>query len=106
MFWNMKNFSTEKYIEKYEKNFIDFLEKNYLLFTKNGANIFSLYIEVYYDGGQCNFEIFNKTLLKKITKLNVSIPVSVYTLSKEKLQEWADEIELNWAKWYEQKTMQ
>lgn len=98
LFWYTKNFSTEEYIEKYEKYFVDFLEDNYLIFTKNGADNFSFFIEIYYDGGQCNFEIFNKTLLKKIKKLNVSITVSVYTLSKDKLQEWANEIELDWAK--------
>ncbi|RFS14939.1 hypothetical protein [Emticicia sp. C21] len=59
-FWNPKKFSTEGEIIKYEESFIDFIEKNYSLFTENGVNDLQIYIEIYYDGVQCNFEIFNR----------------------------------------------
>lgn len=66
----------------YEEWFISLIEDNYNLFIEHGAEDFQLFIEVYYSDNQCNFEIFNKEMLKRIHTYGVSIPVSVYHLNE------------------------
>lgn len=95
-FWHPKKFSTEDCIIVYETDFIFFIKNNYTLFVENGATEFQIFIEIYFDGGQCNFEIFNKQLLKQIGDLGVSLPISVYLLKNEEIQKWEDEIKLVW----------
>lgn len=95
-FWHKNKFSTEGEIAKYERDFIEFIEKNHSFFVENGVTDFEIFIEIYFDGGQCNFEIFNKQLLKKIGDFEVSLPISVYLLSIEEIQQWEDEIKLIW----------
>ena len=95
-FWHPKKFATEDEILIYEKDFIEFIEKNYHLFIDNGVNEFEMFIEIYFDGGQCNFELFNKDFFKKVAKIGVSIPVSIYVLSADDIQKWENEIRLNW----------
>lgn len=95
-FWHSKKFSTEDTIIEYENAFIRFIEKNYHVFVENGATEFEIFIEIYFDGGQCNFEIFNKDLLKQIGDFRVSLPISVYLLKNEEIQKWEDEVKLVW----------
>ncbi len=95
-FWHPYKNSTEDKIIEYEKSFVEFIDENYTLFVKNGVNEFEIFIEIYFDGGQCNFEIFNKELLKKFGVLGVSLPISVYVLTSEEIQKWEDEIGLVW----------
>jgi hypothetical protein len=95
-FWHPKKFATEDDILEYEKDFVEFIEKNYSLFIDNGVNEFEMFIEIYFDGGQCNFELFNKDFFKKVAKIGVSIPVSIYVLSTDDIQKWENEIRLNW----------
>lgn len=95
-FWHKNKFSTEGEIAKYERDFIDFIEKNNSLFVENGVNDFEIFIEIYFDGGQCNFEIFNKQLLKQVGDFGVSLPISVYLLKSEEIQKWEDEVKLVW----------
>jgi len=95
-FWHPQKFSTEDEIIKYEKSFIEFIEKNYSLFFDNGANDLEIFIEIYFDGGQCNFEIFNKNFLKKLGKFGVSLPISVYVLKNDEIQKWEEEVKLVW----------
>lgn len=95
-FWHPKKFATEDEILIYEKDFIEFIEKNYHLFIDNGANELEIFIEIYFDGGQCNFEIFDKEILKKISKFGISMPISIYVLSDEEIQKWEHEIKLHW----------
>ncbi|HMQ70797.1 MAG TPA: hypothetical protein PKC58_17610 [Ignavibacteria bacterium] len=88
--------STENEIIEYEMGFIEFIEKNFSFFTENGANEFEIFIEIYFDGGQCNFEIFSKDLLKKLGSFGVSLPISIYVLKNEEIQKWEDEIKIVW----------
>lgn len=96
-FLHSKKFSTEYEILNYENDFIEFLKKNYSCFVKNGVTEFEIFMEVYFDGGQCNFEVFNKELLKSIGGFNVSLPISIYVLKKEEVKKWENEIKLIWA---------
>lgn len=97
-FWHPCKYSTEDKIADYEKGFIDFLEKNYKLFADSGGNTIDIYLEIYYGGDQCNFEIFSKALLNRLAVYNVSLPISVYVLKEEVLQEWEREIRDLWRK--------
>ncbi|MEO6176747.1 MAG: hypothetical protein ABIP27_16470 [Flavobacterium circumlabens] len=73
---------------QYEDQFIKFFEINYSLFQDYGVDDFVFFIEVYYSGEQCNFEIFNNSMLFKLTKGSgkISIPVSVYHLEKKEIE--------------------
>lgn len=94
-FWHPKKYAVE-FIKEYEKNFVEFIETNYQLFIDNKVDNLQIFIEIYYSGGQCNFEIFNKELLRKLTRFNISLPISVYMLGDRELQQWESEIELMW----------
>jgi hypothetical protein len=69
----------------YEEWFVELLEKNFEVFHKHGAEEIELFVEVYYSDDQCNFEILDKALLKRMSKFNVSYPVSVYHLSENEI---------------------
>lgn len=97
-FWHPKKFAHKENIISYEKWFVDFLSDNYNLLSNSGAEDFTLYMEIYYDGIQCNFEIFNKYLLSQLVTYNVSIPISVYALEATKFRDWEKEIALEWNK--------
>jgi hypothetical protein len=60
-----------------------------LKFVGCGATDFDFFIEVYYSGNQCNFEIFNSELLGRLSKIlpNVSVPVSVYQIKKKQIKD-------------------
>ncbi len=96
LFWHPKKFSTNDSILKYELEIIEFIERNYKLFFENGVEDFEIYMEIYYDGGQCNFEIFNKEMYKKLRKFTVSLPISIYKLKKKEYKEWENEIKRSW----------
>lgn len=95
-FWHPLKFSTGTNIIDYEYETIEFIEGNYQLFTENGVDDLQVFIEIYSDERQCNFEIFNKELLKKLASFEVSLPISVYVLNEEEIQKWENEIELTW----------
>ena len=84
-------------IIKYKKDFVEFIEKNYKLFKENGVDDIRIFMEVFYDkGGQCNFEIFDNKILNRLAKYNVSLPISIYTLSKREIEKWEKEIDTRW----------
>ncbi len=95
-FWHPKKFSLKDNIVEYEESFVKFIEDNYLLFSENGLEDIEIFLEIYFDGGQCNFEIFDKTILKRLAKYDVSLPISVYILGKRKFKKWRNEIESVW----------
>lgn len=91
-----KKFVMQPYLLNYEEWFIEFLLDNYELFTNNGVEDFELFIEIYHEDEQCNFEIFDKKQLAKIKHIDLSFPVSVYTLKEDKFKQWANEIDVEW----------
>jgi hypothetical protein len=95
-FRHFNKWTNDEFISKYEFDFVEFLDKYYQLFIENGAGDIRILMEIFYDGGQCNFEIFDKTLLTRLTKYNVSLPISISTLSKKELKKWENEIKLLW----------
>lgn len=95
-FWHHKKFSTENQIVAYEKDFVEFIEENYQLFTEHGASDFEIYLEIYFDGGQCNFEIFDKAFLRQLANFNVALPISIYVLKESEIKQWENEIQLLW----------
>lgn len=95
-FWHPRKFATEDQVANYEKAFVEFIESNYALFCQNSVHTLEIYLEIYYDGGQCNFEVFDKELLKRLAGFDVSLPMSVYVLEEHKLQDWESEISSLW----------
>ena len=95
-FRHPKKFATEDNIREYEAAFVDFIEKNYNLLVEAGVDDFKIFMEIYYDGEQCNFEIFDKLTLNKLTQYSISIPVSVYFLSEQEVSEWENKIKQKW----------
>ncbi|UYZ62535.1 hypothetical protein [Hymenobacter weizhouensis] len=89
-----KRYGLQYSLLEYDDWFVDFIEKNYELLTKHGVNDIQLSIEVYYRDDQCNFEILSNSLLKRISKFNISIPVSVYKLDGEYFDNWLKEIDV------------
>ena len=69
---------------EYENWYIEFLECNFDSIKAYGGEELSLLFEVFYNK-QCNFEIFNKVLLNTLAKYDVSIPVSVYNISNDRI---------------------
>lgn len=79
----------------YENWYFDFIDKNKTLLDKNGTTEISLYIEVFDDGGQLNFEIFSRELLKKVGQHNIAIPISYYRLTTKQIIEMLEETEIS-----------
>ncbi|EDQ7228053.1 hypothetical protein XL92_001450 [Salmonella enterica subsp. enterica] len=69
---------------EYQKWYIDFILKNYNSFINNNVESICLFFDVYYSN-QCNFEILDNELLKKISQFNISLPVSVYSQTQHEL---------------------
>ncbi|MEJ5056066.1 hypothetical protein [Sphingobacterium sp. MYb382] len=97
-FWHPQKYATEEVVRDYDRSFVDFVERNYSLFTEYGGDDFQFFVEIYYDGGQCNFEIFDKRLLKKLGSIGVSVPVSVYSLEVQEILKWETEINDAWGR--------
>jgi hypothetical protein len=87
---------TDNNISKYEEDFVDFINLNSEEFKKNKVEEITIFLNVYYSGSQCNFEIFDAKKLKKLAKFNISLPISVYKLSEKKYKVWEREINKKW----------
>jgi hypothetical protein len=74
-------------IREYEMWFVEFIEANYNTFTESGVDDIRIFIDVFYAGDQCNFEIFDNILLQRLTIFKISFPVSVYKISLKKFKE-------------------
>lgn len=95
-FWHPNKFATKEHIAAYERDFMEFIDNNFKLFIENHMTELQIFIEIYFDGGQCNFEVFSKEMLKKIASFGVSIPISIYVLSEDEIIKWQNEINLTW----------
>ena len=81
---------------RYAKQFVKILEDNYVLIKNAGGDEVEIYIEAYYDGKQCNFQIFDNKILAEFAKYEVSLPISVYRLGVRKISKWEEEIKNDW----------
>jgi hypothetical protein len=69
----------------YENWYIDFIERYKDLMDANGVTEINLFIDVFYSGGQCNWEIFSRDGLRKIGKHGIAIPISFYSLKDDEI---------------------
>ncbi len=76
-------------LDAYQTWYVEFLAKTYDLLKSSGADDINVAMDVFYSN-QCNFEIFNRGLLKNMSNFDVSIPVSVYCLTNKKLREFLE----------------
>ncbi len=73
---------------EYEEWFVNFIERYHDLFNSNGIDDFRIFIDVFYSGDQCNFEIFNKNLVKRLGRcIDFSMPISIYKLKQKDIRE-------------------
>jgi hypothetical protein len=87
-FWNPTKFGRQHEGETYEEWFVNFLEDNYQTFIDLGVERIDIFMNVYTVGReQCNFEIFNKDMLKRLSKFGVSLPIDVYNITKKEMKE-------------------
>jgi hypothetical protein len=70
---------------EYENWYFDFIDKNKSIFDQQGVTEINLFIDVFDNGGQLNFEIFSRELLKKVGLYNIAIPISYYRLTTEQI---------------------
>ena len=95
-FFNPVKFSLDNHLKKYEKWFVAFLLVNYDLFVRNGVEEIVLFTEIYHADEQCNFEVFDKELLRKVSHIDISFPVSTYLLGDVEFNNWVKEIDQEW----------
>jgi hypothetical protein len=74
-------------LAEYENWYIDFVERHKDLIDKNGVTELNLFIDVFYSGGQCNWEIFSREGLKKVGQYGIAIPISFYSLTDDQIVE-------------------
>src|SRR5688500_3178831 len=67
----------------YENWYFDFIDKNKRTFDQHSITKINLFLDVFDNGGQLNFEIFSRDLLKKVALYNIAIPISFYRLTTE-----------------------
>ncbi len=71
---------------KYEEWYVSFIEENHRFIDECYVDEIVFFIEIYYCGDQCNTEIFNLNLLKRLSSIiNFSLPVSVYKLDQKEI---------------------
>jgi len=70
----------------YEEWFVCFLEKNFHLIDDSGAEDITLLIDVFFID-QCSISIFNKDLLRRLLKFEISIPMNIYKIEREEMLE-------------------
>lgn len=73
------------YMISYEKWYVDFLDKYYVKLLELGVERFDICISVFFFG-QCNFEIFTNQMLQNLSRKNVSLPISVFKVTKEEIE--------------------
>jgi hypothetical protein len=78
---------------EYEEWYVHFIENNFDTLKELNVEEIQLFWDVYFEEHtQCNFEIFDRTLLKRIAKYDVDIPISIYNMSKQEMIEWLSEV--------------
>ncbi len=91
--------STNDYIGRHEESIVNLVIDNYPIFIKYGVNEIDLFYDIYYQGFQCNFEILDSVMIKKLSrlkKIKISFPISVYKVTKREMSSWSRDIEKEW----------
>lgn len=70
---------------EYESWYFDFLDRNKDLLNQHGVEKVNLFMNVFHNGGQLNFEIFSRDLLKKVASYDIAIPISYHRLTTEQI---------------------
>lgn len=75
----------------YQEWYVDFLERNYEIFTEYGAEEFVIFTDVYFlKGTECHFELFSRDQLKRLADYDVSLPFSAYLMDNEQMTDWPE----------------
>ncbi|MDP3442390.1 MAG: hypothetical protein Q8T08_05965, partial [Ignavibacteria bacterium] len=80
-----------------QKSYIDFIVDNYPFFIENHVQNIDIYIVIYYDGSQCNFNILSNNQLRRLRKkINLTISVSVHKINQKEMKKRIIEIDNLW----------
>ena len=90
---------TDMHMSDYEMFYVKFIIENQNFLIDNNVKEIELFYDLFYDGGQCNFQISSINHLKKLsTKLKVSIPISIHKISQREMKCRIKEINKVWGK--------
>ena len=82
-------------MEEYEEWYFSFIDKYKPVFDKYGVTEINLFFDVFDNGGQLNFEILSRELLKKVGQYGIAIPISVYRLTTEQIVDMLSETNMS-----------
>ena len=71
---------------EYERWYVNFINKYYQTIKECGGTKLDLFLDVFFNG-QCNLEIFDRTMLSKLSVFDVAIPISIYHLTSEQIED-------------------
>ncbi|WP_223654564.1 hypothetical protein [Hymenobacter psoromatis] len=80
-----KEFSTQPNVDNHLHWFCTLLDENYPALRAGGVEKAVLFTEVFYEGGQCNMELFNHEFYACAHRCALYTPLSAYKIS---LTEW------------------
>lgn len=69
----------------YEEWYVNFINKHYSKMVLFGVDRIDLFMNVYF-WGQCNFEIFDNSLLQTLASKNVSLPISIFKIPLDEIR--------------------
>ncbi len=89
VFAHPQKYSISDNIDEYDLWYINLIEKHYNDFINAGVDEedIDLHTYVYYDGSQLNFEQFSKNILKRLSKFNIDLLITVIPRTLEELDE-------------------
>lgn len=95
--YHKNSFATDYQFSEFEKSYVDFIVDNYSLFIENYVQNIDIYIVVYYDGSQCNFNVLSNNQLRRLRKkINLTISVSVHKINQKEMRKRTTEINNRW----------
>jgi hypothetical protein len=77
-----KEFSTQLNVDNHLHWFCTLLNENYLALQAGGVEKTVLFTEVFYEGGQCNMELFNHEFYACAHRCALYTPLSAYKISQ------------------------
>ena len=75
--------------DAYETWFVNWLEMHMHELLDCFIDEIEIFMEIFYTD-QCNTEVFNQNLIQRLSKFNVTLPLSVYQISEKDLKDFAN----------------
>ena len=79
-----QHFSTQPHADNHLQWFITVMDAHYPALRAAGVEQTVLFTDVYYEGGQCNLELFNQAFYDCASRCELVTPLSAYKLTQKK----------------------